>query len=377
MRTGERLLVIESPEMHGSASMQSYISKEVNRPCKQWIHEVLLCKREVERVKLRTVDFVLLPDVDCVKRSRFDRIDKFDRFDRIDKFDRIDRIDRFDRLDRLDRLDNDLCKADEVVSVGRFDSIKLERFNQFCLNDSKEGKDFPKYETDQADHTSANILTLPHGDYTLQKGDRSDRYDKRWRTKRISPSFVCFHWLAVATDTNLRTLRDLRGCHINMLTSLYARTCQRIHDETGVDPSQIMAYVHYPPSVYQLHIHFKHLAAGISHDTLRVHPLPTILNNLQIDSEYYSKSRLQLPVYVHTDLYLALGLESLDRGKMDSMLLPPSQLSDLSLPSQPSQPNQQSQPSQPNQPNQPSQPSQSDPSLSPSAQIKLLQLSQA
>ncbi len=72
----------------------------------------------------------------------------------------------------------------------------------------------------------------------------------------------------------------------------------------GVDPSQIIAYVHYPPSVYQLHVHFKHVAGG--HDTLRLHPLPTIINNLTIDPEYYSKSHIQLPVYAHTGLYTAL-----------------------------------------------------------------------
>ena len=57
--------------------MQAYITREVNRPCKQWIHDVLLCRRETERVKLRTLDFVLLPDIDCIsKRYRFDS--KFD-----------------------------------------------------------------------------------------------------------------------------------------------------------------------------------------------------------------------------------------------------------------------------------------------------------
>jgi hypothetical protein len=54
-------------------------------------------------------------------------------------------------------------------------------------------------------------------------------------------------------------------------------------------------------------VHFKHLAApGMSHDTLRVHPLQTILNNLEIDPEYYARSFLQMPVYTHTELHLAL-----------------------------------------------------------------------
>ena len=116
-----------------------------------------------------------------------------------------------------------------------------------------------------------------------------------------------FHWLAVVVDTNLRTLRDLRGEHVAMLQDLHAQCCQKIFEECGTEAGQIMAYVHYPPSVYQLHIHFKHLSGhNVFHATFRVHPLLSIINNLKIDPDFYRKSHLQLPVYVHTDLYAAL-----------------------------------------------------------------------
>jgi hypothetical protein len=116
-----------------------------------------------------------------------------------------------------------------------------------------------------------------------------------------------FHWLAVVADTGLRTLRDLRGEHVPMLQQLHAQACQKIHEEYGTEPGQIMAYIHYPPSVYQLHVHFKHLTGHhVFHDTFRVHPLLSIINNLKIDPDFYRKSSLQLPVYVHTDLYAAL-----------------------------------------------------------------------
>jgi hypothetical protein len=95
-----------------------------------------------------------------------------------------------------------------------------------------------------------------------------------------------------------------------MLKTLNTMCCRRIHEETGIPVDQIMAYVHYPPSVYQLHIHFKHpVGPHISHDTFRIHSLTSIINNLQIDSDYYAKSLLQMPVYPCTDLYRALGLE--------------------------------------------------------------------
>ena len=43
-----------------------------------------------------------------------------------------------------------------------------------------------------------------------------------------------------------------------MLKVLLHQTQRIIHEETGLAPEEIMAYAHYLPSVYQLHIHFAH-----------------------------------------------------------------------------------------------------------------------
>ena len=92
-----------------------------------------------------------------------------------------------------------------------------------------------------------------------------------------------------------------------MLVRLYHTCCQKIREETGVSSDQVMAYIHYPPSVYQLHIHFKYPLGPPSHDAFRVHLLSTVINNLAIDGDYYKKSLLQLPVYLNTDLHSALA----------------------------------------------------------------------
>ena len=151
------------------------------------------------------------------------------------------------------------------------------------------------------------------------------------------PPVVPFHWLAVVVDTSLRTLRDLRGTHVPMLQSLHTQACQKIFEECGAEAGQILAYVHYPPSVYQLHIHFKHLSGhNVFHDTFRVHPLLSIINNLQIDPEYYTKSHLQLPVYVHTELYSALQeADSKEDSKEDIIPACSTETSLGSLPSTP------------------------------------------
>ena len=256
----ERHLIIESPDMHFSREMQTYIAQEVARPCKQWIHEVLCAQRETERVKLRTEHFVLLPDVDTIPHQVFSRL-------------------------LLDRTTTDKWEHPTPDPTFRVVAPSKKTYREHAS-------------------THPKTITLPTCNHPLQPIER------RWRTRKPPNSL---HWLAVATDTTLRTLRDLRGRHIPMLISLYTQTCQKIHEEMGIPVDQIMAYVHYPPSVYQLHVHFKHpLIPHISHDSFRIHPLITVINNLEIDSDYYAKSILQLPVYAHTELYTALGLPKLE-----------------------------------------------------------------
>ena len=266
----ERHLIIESPEMHFSSSMQSYIAQEVARPCKQWIHEVLCSQRETERVKLRTPHFVVLPDVDTVPSQVFSRL----------------------------ILDRPTDRWQQVDTQGVNATPRIE--TTYSCNSTKK----------PPCRDGANVHKQGCSGW-LQPIER------RWRNRRPTPTL---HWLAVATDTSLRTLRDLRGCHIPMLITLYTQTCQKIHEESGTPIDQIMAYVHYPPSVYQLHVHFKHpVGPQVTHDSFRIHPLASIINNLKIDSDYYAKSIIQLPVYSHTELYTALGLPNCGPHKPDQI----------------------------------------------------------
>jgi hypothetical protein len=72
-----------------------------------------------------------------------------------------------------------------------------------------------------------------------------------------------------------------------------------------------MAYVHYPPSVYQLHIHFSYPYGQYCHrDAYRVHSLEGIINNLEIDPDYYAKATLHLAMYRQSPHYLALTAQT-------------------------------------------------------------------
>lgn len=115
------------------------------------------------------------------------------------------------------------------------------------------------------------------------------------------------NWLGIALDLGVRTLRDLRGRHAPMLARMLEDAMTAIETHAGIPRDQVMAYVHYPPSVYQLHVHFSYPYGQYCHrDAYRVHSLQSIINNLEIDPEYYAKATLQLAMFRHSQHYLAL-----------------------------------------------------------------------
>jgi len=61
--------ISERPESYSSDKLQEFIQQELTKPNKVWVHEVLNSKRECEFVKLRTEEFVLLPDVNTTKKQ--------------------------------------------------------------------------------------------------------------------------------------------------------------------------------------------------------------------------------------------------------------------------------------------------------------------
>jgi hypothetical protein len=125
------------------------------------------------------------------------------------------------------------------------------------------------------------------------------------------PQKRVLNWLSIVHDRGLRTLRDLRGQHVPMLKRMLKACMNAIERHTGIPRDQVMAYVHYPPSVYQLHVHFSFPYGQYCHrDTYRVHSLSSIINNLEIDPEYYAKATLHLALYKQSLHYAALTSNS-------------------------------------------------------------------
>jgi hypothetical protein len=101
---------------------------------------------------------------------------------------------------------------------------------------------------------------------------------------------------------------------------------ESIEAHTGIKQEQIMAYVHYPPSVYQLHVHFSYPYGQYCHrDTYRVHSVQTIINNLLIDGDYYAKCTLQLAMFRHSPHFAAIQLYRSETEGGQQGLLPSEQ----------------------------------------------------
>jgi len=159
------------------------------------------------------------------------------------------------------------------------------------------------------------VIYRNHAFVLLPDTERVNRY---WRvppsaaacyaggTRPRAPKRV-LNWLAIAHDRELRTLRDLRGKHVPMLRQMLDACLQAVESETSIRRDQVMAYVHYPPSVYQLHVHFSYPYGQYCHrDAYRVHNLASIINNLEIDPEYYAKATLHMAIYRQSLHYAAL-----------------------------------------------------------------------
>lgn len=78
-------------------------------------------------------------------------------------------------------------------------------------------------------------------------------------------------WLVVLHDMSLKSLRDLRGKHVGMLHSIQSTVNTILSNHYSIDRLKSDFFIHYFPSVFQLHIHVhlrdKRLTSV--HDTLQ------------------------------------------------------------------------------------------------------------
>ena len=93
-------------------------------------------------------------------------------------------------------------------------------------------------------------------------------------------------YIAIVADRALRSLRDLRAEHVGLL--------EDVRDECAkhLPASYTHCSLHYHPSVYQLHVHFRDAQLVRWPTEPRVFMLDTVLANLRADSEHYANATL-------------------------------------------------------------------------------------
>jgi len=98
------------------------------------------------------------------------------------------------------------------------------------------------------------------------------------------------NWLVVCTDKTLTSMRCLRGEHIPMLQAMKEQIADCIPGTFGTP----MVYFHYPPSVWQLHLHIAAPCNVLQTTSCmqRVCFLEDVICNLTIDPDYYCKATL-------------------------------------------------------------------------------------
>ncbi|XP_032683948.1 m7GpppX diphosphatase [Odontomachus brunneus] len=102
----------------------------------------------------------------------------------------------------------------------------------------------------------------------------------------------------------IKSLRELNGSHLPLLRNIQKAGTEAISKKFNISASQLRIYFHYQPSYYYLHVHFCYLmfeAPGIYVE--KAHLLSTVIRNLELMPDYYTKAVLSYMIRKDTPLY--------------------------------------------------------------------------
>lgn len=108
-----------------------------------------------------------------------------------------------------------------------------------------------------------------------------------WKTSMNKQALEDLYCLAIVKDSGIATIRNLREAHLPMLRDIQTRCPQVLEEVYGVPKNQLRIFLHYQPQFYHLHFHFTRLENGIGCEVERGHLLADVIQNLEMDGEYY------------------------------------------------------------------------------------------
>ena len=148
---------------------------------------------------------------------------------------------------------------------------------------------------DGSKETELNLFTNEH--FKLQKDYKFNEGDLK--------TFYCLAIPMSARDQKLKSVRDLTSKHLAMLKSIRAESYKAIESAYGLPESKVHAYFHYLPTYWLLHVHFVHADFAEKDARERV-ALDTVISNIEISGNYYSKCTLSYSVGAEHALCKAL-----------------------------------------------------------------------
>jgi len=124
------------------------------------------------------------------------------------------------------------------------------------------------------------------------------------------PSISDLHIVGMLKLSGIASLRDLRGEHVPLLRSMVADGLRIIHQLYGVDSDQVRVYIPYPPhySMYRFHIYYTRISHTEGCLVESAHLVDDVIQNLEMDSDFYTKRTIQYKVRVTDELYKRVWL---------------------------------------------------------------------
>ena len=111
--------------------------------------------------------------------------------------------------------------------------------------------------------------------------------DMKWNENKKQE----LHCLGIPTDKTIKSLRSLRGKHLDLLKNIVNSGKNIIKEKYDIDLEYIKTYVHYHPTFWHLHIHFSHIMSEYMCENN--YYMNDVINNISMDSEYYQKNTLE------------------------------------------------------------------------------------
>jgi len=124
--------------------------------------------------------------------------------------------------------------------------------------------------------------------------------DFKWTGKQVEDLYC----LAIVHKRGIKSIRDLRTCHLPLLHNLLKEGKQAIEDKYGLPTTKIRAYIHYQPSYYHFHVHFTNIEfspPGVNCE--KSHMLETVISNLEKNGRHYLEADLPFVVREKDKLY--------------------------------------------------------------------------